>query len=49
MQAEEPLPVSTPAPADIARERERLLTALDACHWRRDEAARVLGFSRTTL
>ena len=47
VQPEEPSPASTPA--DVARERERLLTALDACHWRRDDAARVLGFSRTTL
>ena len=34
------------APRD---ERERLLVALEAARWRRDEAARALGLSRTTL
>jgi transcriptional regulator of acetoin/glycerol metabolism len=27
----------------------RIRGALEACHWRRHEAARVLGMSRTTL
>jgi len=27
----------------------RIRGALEACHWRRNEAARVLGLSRTTL
>ncbi|HET8797419.1 MAG TPA: helix-turn-helix domain-containing protein, partial [Thermoanaerobaculia bacterium] len=30
-------------------EREVLVAALDQNHWRRDEAARALGISRTTL
>lgn len=30
-------------------EAERLITALEAHHWRRDDAARALGLSRTTL
>jgi transcriptional regulator with PAS, ATPase and Fis domain len=32
-----------------ASERERLRAVLEAHHWRRDEAARALGMSRTTL
>jgi transcriptional regulator with GAF, ATPase, and Fis domain len=39
------LPRDADAPLDAARIR----AALDACHWRRHEAARVLGVSRTTL
>lgn len=35
-------------PAELASIRE-LRRVLDAVHWRRDEAARVLGISRTTL
>jgi DNA-binding NtrC family response regulator len=34
-----------PPPADAAQVR----AALEACHWRRHEAARLLGISRTTL
>ena len=30
-------------------EKERIAAALDAHHWRRDETARALGMSRTTL
>ena len=41
-------PVPASALADTA-ERERLRSALAAHHWRRDEAARALGISRTTL
>jgi DNA-binding NtrC family response regulator len=37
-----------PAEAD-AIDSARLRGALEACHWRRHEAARVLGISRTTL
>ncbi len=36
-------------PAAPPGERERLRTALEAHHWRRDEAAKALGMSRTTL
>jgi len=36
------------APADSS-EADRLRSALDAHHWRRDEAARALGISRSTL
>jgi transcriptional regulator with PAS, ATPase and Fis domain len=35
--------------AAVSAERERLRAALEAHHWRRDEAARALGISRTTL
>ncbi len=37
-----------PAEAD-AVDAARIRGALEACHWRRHEAARVLGISRTTL
>ncbi len=37
-----------PVPDDAA-ERERLRTALDAHRWNREDAARALGMSRTTL
>jgi DNA-binding NtrC family response regulator len=41
-----PGPAGPPKPAaDAARVR----AALEACHWRRHEAARLLGISRTTL
>jgi DNA-binding NtrC family response regulator len=43
-----PSPAADPAAAD-SPERERLRSALAAHHWRRDEAARALGISRTTL
>jgi transcriptional regulator with PAS, ATPase and Fis domain len=42
------LSLAAPQPAENG-ERERLRSALEACHWRRDEAARALGMSRTTL
>ena len=40
-----PGPLST----DEEAERARVLAALEAAHWRRDEAAAALGMSRTTL
>ena len=40
-------PVALPVPAD--GERERIVAVLEACRWRREEAARELGISRTTL
>jgi transcriptional regulator with GAF, ATPase, and Fis domain len=43
-------PPSTPASeADRAGERERLQAVLEAHRWRRADAARALGISRTTL
>ncbi|HEX2834175.1 MAG TPA: sigma-54 dependent transcriptional regulator [Thermoanaerobaculia bacterium] len=42
----ERVPSRLPVPRD---ERELLMTTLDAHHWRRDDAARALGISRTTL
>jgi DNA-binding NtrC family response regulator len=39
---------AAPAEAD-AVDAARIRGALEACHWRRHEAARVLGISRTTL
>lgn len=50
--AKEPAEVSAPAVADPGRpgsERERILEALEAHRWRREEAAQALGISRTTL
>jgi DNA-binding NtrC family response regulator len=41
-------PAGAPADAD-AVDAARIRGALEACHWRRHEAARVLGISRTTL
>jgi DNA-binding NtrC family response regulator len=39
-----------PAPAHVGEsETGPLRVALQACHWRREEAARALGISRTTL
>ena len=38
-----------PAPGVGGGERERIVAALEASHWRREEAARALGISRTTL
>jgi DNA-binding NtrC family response regulator len=39
-----------PAPPPAGEsETARLRVALEACHWRREEAARALGISRTTL
>jgi transcriptional regulator with GAF, ATPase, and Fis domain len=38
-----------PRPDAHPGERERLQAALEAHHWRRDEAAKMLGMSRTTL
>jgi transcriptional regulator with PAS, ATPase and Fis domain len=46
--ADAPIPAPSPQPAGNG-ERERLRYALEASHWRRDEAARTLGMSRTTL
>jgi transcriptional regulator with PAS, ATPase and Fis domain len=44
-----PIPSSSaPGPAGNG-EREHLRSVLEAHHWRRDEAARALGMSRTTL
>ncbi len=47
----ETAPPHTAAPAAEAEsgERQRLAVALQAHHWRRDETARALGVSRTTL
>jgi DNA-binding NtrC family response regulator len=39
----------TPAPDTLAIDAARIRGALEACRWRRHEAARVLGISRTTL
>ncbi|MCP4654924.1 MAG: AAA domain-containing protein [bacterium] len=36
-------------PMRTGGEKERLLAALEANHWRRDQAAKQLGISRTTL
>jgi transcriptional regulator with PAS, ATPase and Fis domain len=44
----EPIPTPAPEPAGNG-EREHLRSVLEAHHWRRDEAARALGMSRTTL
>ncbi len=47
-----PAVVATPiddAPAPPGSEKERIAAALDAHHWRRDDTARALGMSRTTL
>ncbi len=39
-----------PPPNSLANgDKERLVAALEAHHWRRDEAAKALGVSRTTL
>jgi DNA-binding NtrC family response regulator len=38
-----------PAPPAEGRERAQILAALDSARWRREEAARTLGISRTTL
>ncbi len=53
--ATEPAPFSPPVhavaepPVEPAGERDRLVQVLNAHHWRRDETARALGISRTTL
>ena len=39
----------SPAPDASSGERDELEAALEAHHWRRDETARALGMSRTTL
>jgi len=40
--------IDAPVPARSA-EAEELLAALEACRWNRDETARMLGISRSTL
>ena len=44
-------PAEEPPPRldDDAIDTARIRGALEACHWRRHEAARALGVSRTTL
>jgi len=42
-------PVGAPIPATEEGERARILAALEGARWRREEAARTLGISRTTL
>jgi transcriptional regulator with PAS, ATPase and Fis domain len=53
LDAAPPLPPEPPAAALPSPrrdgERERLRSVLETHHWRRDEAARSLGMSRTTL
>jgi transcriptional regulator with GAF, ATPase, and Fis domain len=44
-----PSPAPPPRAETDADDATRIRGTLDACHWRRHEAARVLGMSRTTL